>query len=177
MKRLFLFMLASVPVLGFGQIADSAESVRRFERNAYRVLTVWGTTGVLYGGTVWANGRPVYGSTHAVWGAINAGIGLLAARDLQKWNGDAPEKRLQSFARVLKINTFIDVGYIAAGALLYGNSADKRQQEAGRAILVQGTWLFLFDAYLWHRSRKALNNRGFHVGPASQGLGINFAWK
>jgi hypothetical protein len=185
MKWMFVFLILGIPSSLNAesryslkkQERDSLNRMIRFERGAYRLLFSWSTKSMVYGGIVAAAGRQEYGIVHATFGAVNTGIALYGLYDIRQWDGRNPYERYDRLVLAARTNTFIDVGYIAAGSWLYQNRESHRRQEVGKAILIQGGWLFLFDAYLWGRGRSLLNKQGFYISPASQGTGIRIEWK
>lgn len=103
------------------------------------------------------------------WGAIDALIAFFgrgsAARKLARYpalaqnpNLPAPvKKEIRNFHRILLINTFLDVGYVLSGEIIRrkGRSAGKAEREGmGVGFMVQGLFLFVFDALLTLEMRR-----------------------
>lgn len=76
--------------------------------------------------------------TNSVWAAVNSSIALVGLL------GPEPDKN--GLRDLLYINAGIDVLYIAGGVLL-ALQPDARSQGAGWAIVLQGSWLLLFDLF------------------------------
>ncbi|WP_027883624.1 DUF6992 family protein [Meiothermus rufus] len=76
--------------------------------------------------------------THAIWASVNSGIALVGLL------GPEPEK---AYLRdLLYLNAGLDLLYIAGGIYL-ALRPEARSQGAGWAIVLQGTWLLLFDLF------------------------------
>jgi hypothetical protein len=117
-----------------------------------RRLAVIGAADVAAGFALAHSGRaPVrqaFGQQTAAWGAIDlviAGVGALSAA-----RGSTPDAR--RLRRTLLVNSVLDVGYIAAGAVLVrrpGLLADRLNPEQARgygaAVIVQGAVLLVLD--------------------------------
>jgi hypothetical protein len=74
--------------------------------------------------------------TNAIWASVNSGIalaGLLGA-----------EPASDQLRTILYVNAGLDVLYIAGGVAL-ALQQDSRMQGAGWAIILQGSWLLVFD--------------------------------
>lgn len=96
------------------------------------------------------------------WGGIDALIawfGLRAqAKKLQQYTGKMPpvlpaevKKDIKNFHRILLINTFLDVGYVGTGLVVWRNGQrEKRPDRQGIGIgsIVQGLFLFVYDLAL-----------------------------
>jgi len=134
-----------------GIITDSTRVVQVQKRLLY-LLGGWaggsvgvGTYQVIRSGTL---GRYI-GIQNLAWGAVDgaiAGYGLyslhrsLRAGAPRDWS--AEKQRLR---RILLINTFLDMGYLAAGAYLI-TRRDIRWRGTGWGIVIQGGFLLLLDS-------------------------------
>lgn len=86
------------------------------------------------------------GQQFLAWGFIDLLIARFGARQARKKEarGDEVPKERRSIRRLLWLNTFLDVGYMAGGLHLM-NKHDEVKQGHGRGILIQGAFLFVFD--------------------------------
>lgn len=106
-----------------------------------------------------------FGGMTAAWAAVNALIALLALRGVRKkaqQNADAAtiEGWVRQLLRLLWINVALDALYIAVGVGLIVAVPENRMLNGfGWAIVVQGAFLLLFDA--WHGMRLRHFPRGF----------------
>ena len=89
---------------------------------------------------------------NAGWNVVN--VGLASASLIRKKPVDT-----KKIKRVFFVNAGLDVGYIIGGILLSRNGSinnDPQQLGFGNSIILQGTFLFVFDAFMgWkmHRSK------------------------
>ncbi|WP_245597595.1 DUF6992 family protein [Meiothermus cerbereus] len=97
--------------------------------------TIAGSTLGLYSDDPWQRS---FWLTNSVWAAVNSGIALVGLL------GPEPDKN--GLRDLLYINAGLDVLYIAGGVLL-ALQPDARSQGAGWAIVLQGSWLLLFDLF------------------------------
>lgn len=133
---------------------------------SYRLLA-WAGLSVFGGlGLIWGK-RPFWrgvGVQCVGWGLVDAVIALVGRRSTRRkqraaeTDPAAAGDERRSLARLLWINTGLDVFYVLGGVWLLR----KRGEEAswrghGWGVIVQGAFLFFFD--LWH----ALRLRRFHV--------------
>jgi len=95
-----------------------------------------------------------FGGMTVAWAVINALIALLALRGVchkASQNADAPTQQgwMRQLVRLLWVNAALDVVYIAVGmGLTLWDSANRMLHGFGWAVMVQGGFLLLFDA--WH---------------------------
>lgn len=119
------------------------EQVDRRERTLARVLGLWGAGSVVTGALV----RGAAGRQHALWGAVDGALaarGLLRAPDRRR----GPGERAARLRRLLLVNSGLDVGYLALGAVLRSGRLGAARRPDGGAVLVQGAFLLGLD--LWH---------------------------
>lgn len=95
-----------------------------------------------------------FGGMTVAWAVINALIALFALRGVRRkaqQNADAATQRqwMRQLVRLLWINAALDVGYILVGAgLTLWDPSNRMLHGFGWAVIVQGAFLLLFDA--WH---------------------------
>jgi len=87
-----------------------------------------------------------FGVQNIGWGAIDGGIALFAKQAIAKKRktGFDPEKERKNFQKTLLLNTMLDVVYIGVGSVLAASGKDKLKGH-GYGVIVQGSFLFLFD--------------------------------
>ncbi|MCS6919140.1 MAG: hypothetical protein NZM28_05180, partial [Fimbriimonadales bacterium] len=89
----------------------------------------------------------------AAWAVINALIAIFALRGVQKkaqQNADADTVRgwMRQLARLLWVNAALDVGYVLVGVgLILWEPANRMLNAFGWAVVIQGAFLLIFDAY------------------------------
>ena len=110
------------------------------EQDVVRVLGRWAVGSVVIGGLLSADPRTRgFGRQTAAWGAVDGAIALVGAlRSAAGRTTGAGRLR-----RVLLVNAWLDVGYLAAGAWLTRRT---RWRGDGVAVLVQGAFLLWLDA-------------------------------
>jgi Family of unknown function (DUF6992) len=158
------------------QHSSDGFNLYRFQQRAFPALLGW-ALGSVAAGLFWMKNLDGsvagFGSQFAGWGAINAILGLFglnsARRNLERQaKGDISlaehTQQGRNFERLVLLNAGLDIGYIAAGALLAGTPVTKPQNRPGFrsgmgwGILVQGAFLLVWDlllALLVHRRQRA----------------------
>ena len=138
---------------------------RTYEAQAYRawqcilsnVLLAWGGVNMLTGMALLFVRNAVLrhiGVQSIVWGAIDAAIALLGRRNADRQRGNVT-KHARSFQRLVAVNAGLDVLYMLGGrALITGAQGRPERTGAGIGIVVQGTFLFLFDGLLTFAVRR-----------------------
>jgi hypothetical protein len=130
---------------GTGRTPDVAE----LERRLLVTLAAWSTWSVGVGGVLWQVGRQegvaglrTAGRTTVAWGVADAAaVGWFGWRRRSRAEVDPPA-RARRMARLTGGNAALDVGYVAAGALL---ATSARRRGTGVATVVQGLALMFLD--------------------------------
>lgn len=150
----------------------------QIQQRGMLLLGGWAGLNMLTGGiaTFRTEGsRTYFHQMNAAWNVVNAGIAIFGYRGtLQKPALTTPEilSAMQQFDHILLINAGLDVLYISGGAwLLYRGlrQDNNRWKGYGQSIILQGSFLFLFDLllYLTHepltQSLKGLNSPYFSL--------------
>lgn len=125
---------------------------------AMSVLLGWGVGSMVAGGAMLALGRPLtwgFGVQHLTWGLIDAIIAVASLVASQRRASGAVDldKEVRSFRRILSINGWLDVAYLALGVglMLVGHLAGQGKDWGpllvghGAGIVAQGSFLLLFD--------------------------------
>ncbi len=98
-----------------------------------------------------------FGGMTAAWAIVNALIALFALRGVRRkkaQNADEATTRkwMRQLVRLLWINAGLDVLYLIVGAgLILWNPTNRMLNAFGWAIVIQGAFLLVFDA--WHAVR------------------------
>jgi hypothetical protein len=153
---LALLILVSLPACGDAQSADrdssalTEEAVLRHQEIAMDVLLGWSGLSVA-GGAVMVGSAPSRivrdaGIQAIAWGAVDAAIAIWAKSEIdrKRRTGINPQEELATFGKVLLINTLLDILYIGAGIALTASGKESLRGH-GIGIIVQGSFLFLFD--------------------------------
>ncbi len=141
----------------------STEDLFTFQRRIMRTLFGWGAGSAVVGSFWWVRGDAFWrgvGMQCAAWGAIDAAIALFGRRGANakaatRARGAMTDaeyiKERQTFGRILMLNAGLDILYIVGGLLFARRNALRADRRgAGAGIIVQGTFLFVFDAVHAH---------------------------
>lgn len=129
-----------------------------FQLSLWSLLSVFwgGLLAVLFpSGSFWAS----FGGMNAVWGLINliiASFGYYGVMKKIRMGLADEELERQRLRRLLKVNTWLDVGYLAVGLALAWWGKSPLLQGFGWGIMVQGGFLLLFDG--WHYQQGGSKN-------------------
>jgi len=151
-----------------GELRAQNEQRIRINRAGMGALMGWAGLNMAVGtaGYATASGRRKYfHQANAVWNVVNAALaagGLMAAANEVPGDYGLVEtvRRAEAIEKLLLVNAGLDVGYVAVGAFLRERGArvgSQRLRGYGDALLLQGGFLFAFDAVLYgvHRSNTA----------------------
>lgn len=187
--KFFLAILFLSPFLADAQqasLTEYSQKTNKITQNGMYVLGGWAVGNLIYSGISVGNAT---GETKAFqqmnlgWGAINAtlaGLGIFNAR-----KKDYPKSQLEtlemqhSVEKTFLVNTALDVAYVAGGYAMtqYGENQtdlEKRDRNVGfgKSVMLQGGFLFLFDAVMYgvHRKHYKDNRMQFMSNGNSMGL-------
>ena len=123
------------------------------------------------------------------WNVVNLGIaGIGYAGALQSPLGLGLEQTIEeyrSFGRILGINAALDVGYVMTGLFLKsrGKKTDSHSERLigyGNSLVLQGSFLFVFDVTLAYINRYALAKMAeaysLEISAVPWGLSVRFGW-
>tara|TARA_R110000868_G_scaffold37111_15_gene131704 strand:+ start:31499 stop:32059 length:561 start_codon:yes stop_codon:yes gene_type:complete len=128
--------------------------------------------------------RKYFYQMNATWNIVNFGIatvgylGVLNGNDLQ--SSSEILKELQNFDRILLINASLDFAYIGTGVWLWNKGIKKdsvRLDGYGKSLVLQGSFLLLFDSilyYIHHHQTNRLNLLNGTLVVNSGGLTFSF---
>lgn len=121
----------------------------KFETDLTNRLLAWGILSLLSGTLLWFFTNEFwrsFGIQAAAWGCVDAVIALVGARTAARRTSTTDPKVEALFIRkVLWINFGLDVAYILGGVWVVAKFSSMFWQGTGWGIIVQGTFLFLFD--------------------------------
>lgn len=124
-----------------------------FQKRILTQLSAWSLASVFAGGllalfSTAGSFWQAFGGMNAVWGLINlviASFGFYGVfRKMHKGVADA-EREKRNLLRLLKVNAFLDVGYVAVGLAMTLWGRTPLLQGFGWGIILQGGFLLLFD--------------------------------
>lgn len=157
--RLVAFLASLAPQVAR---ADSADEDARLEKavtldTQRRLMTTlggWSAGSMLTGGAMLVASESTAvrwaGTQNLVWGAIDGAIALYALHEndaLAESTKTAEEWRRERerVSRIFWINVGLDILYVVAGTALVALGRNERAIGSGQGVLVQGTFLLVFD--------------------------------
>lgn len=163
MKKLFTLILIIFCSHAFAQ--DSLKKFNTMRINTtssgMEVLGGWGVVNLASGAVGWPNsGSPearYFFQMNTIWGGINFGTALLSYASIQKdrrkhLTAAETLKEQQRIEKIFRINEYLDVAYIGAGAYLRiaGDSRHSPIMKGyGESIIMQGAFLLVFDGLMY----------------------------
>ncbi|MEP0165959.1 MAG: hypothetical protein ABJF40_09995 [Balneola sp.] len=151
------------------------------------VLGSWATSNIISGTIGYYrsdNSSRYFHQMNTAWNLVNlgiAGFGYKGASEIDLDLGyEAALDKMQSFDKLLLINSGLDLLYIGSGAWLWDQGIDtssERLTSYGKSIVLQGSFLFLFDIslYLIHRRHaKNLGERSTQLTFTGNGFLLSF---
>jgi hypothetical protein len=146
----------AVAAADVGSLEDASQAFMTLQRRAMWTLGGWAVGNLAAGpalAAVTSGSARQFWVMSAGWNVVNlaiAGWALTAGRpDPAEWQTLMDVEQAQgAFRRLLWINAGLDVGYVATGAWLASRGArtgSDRQLGFGRAVMVQGVFLLVFD--------------------------------
>ncbi|NJK81201.1 MAG: hypothetical protein HC893_00660 [Chloroflexaceae bacterium] len=134
-----------------------------YQQQVLDILKAWGLGSVGVGALCMLSQESVmrqFGWQALTWGGIDAALAQAGQVNAQKKAWQAAHgamtvanegQEIRNFHRILIINTVLDVGYILGGLWLVLSSAGRRERIGmGMGIVVQGSFLMVYDAVLAH---------------------------
>lgn len=171
MKKFILIIFIGVCLNAYGQ--DTLQTLN-FTRNHIKntgmeVLGSWATANIVVGGIGWAStsGTTKYfHKMNAIWNLANLGVALAgytsAQRDKnRKYTTEESLKEQLQIEKIFLVNGCLDVAYLGAGFYLKHRGDVKNSDQSrgyGSAIILQGSFLLLFDAVMY-TSEKHTGNK------------------
>ena len=158
------------------------------QRNAMLVLGGWAVGNIGLGLALRANSTGETRRFHemnAIWNGVNlgiAGFGYYAAlREPATLGAFAALEKEQTFQKVLLFNAGLDVGYMLGGMYLLERgrrpAADTdRLRGYGKAVLLQGGFLFVFDLVNYFVASGRNDGYGLLLGAVGEGVGLRWAF-
>lgn len=162
------------------------------QKNGMYVLGSWALGNFAVSGYYLTKSRDrifYFHQMNVFWNVVNLGIaGTGYAVALQSPLGIGLEQTIEeyrSFGRVLGINAALDVGYVMTGMFLKsrGEKTDSHSERLigyGNSLVLQGSFLFVFDVSLAYINRFILSKMAeaysLELSAVPWGLRVRFAW-
>jgi hypothetical protein len=162
---------------------DFQQKSQQINRSGMLFLGGWAagnlTTG-LYGRFTHQGQQKYFHEMNAAWNLVNAGIaglGWLGSSKTQPLPVSEALRQHQRIENLYLINSGLDLLYITSGIIMIHQSSHypahaDRLRGYGQSIILQGTFLLLFDLYMYgiqnhHRRRHAPIVSRLHISPGS----------
>lgn len=138
---------------------NSATDPWEQQRTLAKTTTGWAVASMVVG-AVWASRRDPwwrsFGQQHLGWGLVDLGI-VVVVQGLQRremsrlpdpYDADVVDLRRRHLHKIMLGNAIADAGYVLTGAGMCRKLRHKpRGAGAGAAIVIQGVFLMVHDAY------------------------------
>lgn len=163
------------------------ESSISIQKSGMLVLGSWALMNIISGipGTLmYINDVKYFYQMNTAWNVINLGIatiGYIGA--MNGYNAQSSVEilaELQKFDRILLINAGLDFAYIGTGIWLWKKGIKDesyRLKGYGKSVILQGTFLFLFDTILYlvhHQKTTGLQILGGQLSISGTGVSFTF---
>lgn len=170
-KKLTLFILIQILFCSFLYAQPGPSSLEAINEkrislnsNAMLVLGGWAVTNLAIGtlGMAQTGGTTKYlHQMNAAWNVVNlsiAGFGYYGIRNQSAGIGLSETiTEFHNFEKIMLFNAGLDIGYMAIGAYLWERGIRKdsnRMIGYGQSMILQGGFLFVFDAVLYFLSNR-----------------------
>ncbi len=163
------------------------ESSSSIQKKGMIVLGSWAALNIISGipGTLFSSGEKKYFyQMNAAWNAVNLGIATFGYIGvINGYHSQNPAEilsELQNFDRILLINAALDFAYIGTGAWLWNKGikdSSVRLVGYGKSIVLQGSFLLLFDSILYlihHQQTKGFQVLGGELTFIGNGFSLAF---
>ena len=187
MFRIFIFIIFSIPLFAQNFEKNIPEE-KILERDGMIFLTSWAGINIAGGSAAYFMARePEWKYFHEMnvfWNTVNLGLGIAGlcnSINQKKYNQDKESRirQLKKTETVFLVNAGLDVLYISSGFAMK-HFADKSDNPArlngyGNALIMQGTFLFLFDGieYLLLRNFRLGISGNKSLSIKTEGLGLS----
>ncbi|MCF8217600.1 MAG: hypothetical protein K9I29_05870 [Bacteroidales bacterium] len=163
MKRFIVILLILIPVFTIAQDQDfskiSTDHIE-FRHNGMYVLGGWAVTNILGSGYMMSQTNGWHFRFHQMnvfWNVVNLGIaagGVGFTQSQDDITGLEAYEQYADFGKILLFNAGLDLAYMATGLFMQerAKNVSKRKDMLkgyGKSIILQGGFLFLFDAVLY----------------------------
>jgi hypothetical protein len=170
MRKLYTLLFLFISIKCFSQ--DSLQTLN-FNRNhikntGMQVLGTWAAANIVAGSIGWAGttGQTRYFyQMNTIWNVANLGVAILGYAGTQrdkdrKYTAEESLEQQRKVEKIFLVNGALDLVYIGAG--LYVNhrgivNNSDQSKGYGKAVILQGAFLLLFDATMYTSERRAGN--------------------
>lgn len=186
-KKILLVILLFLSYQLMAQEAFQFEK-ERLKINTYgmSVLGSWAIVNIASGLVLSANSKNLYQKNfwqmNAMWNTVNLALaapGLYTALKHPEqsilWNDVLKEQQFTE--KIFLFNTALDVAYVTAGLWMidrskYVTQNNERWKGWGQSLMVQGSFLFLFDAVMYGLHHQHAVKKMPLLSPSPNGIGM-----
>ncbi len=192
--RIFTVVLLAVgttPAGAQGPLTDSVNLKHdRITKTGLLVLSAWSVSSIISGAQKATGPDRYFDRSNMLWGSVNLGIAqtgywLLRRKAGKKYTAEKTFQRAETTEKLFLFNTGLDLAYVAYGlynrerALRYTGDKRDRLRGSGKSLVVQGSFLTLFDGvlYLLHNKNGNRLNSGrgnLHITTGEDGVGLKY---
>jgi hypothetical protein len=169
-------------------------NIRRtsIQKRGMLVLASWAVSNFAVSGYAMTKEEGVsfyFHQMNTLWNVVNLSIAGIAYAGASKSSHSLvfaeTVREYRSFSRILLVNAALDLGYIGTGFYLRHRSRlselhGERLEGYGNSLILQGSFLFLFDVILAMVNQTALtqfiDNRGVEISAIPTGVMARFSW-
>jgi len=188
MKRILLALLLCTQA-AFGQVANYQSEFNTINKNLMLGLGSYAVSNFVVSGIGYATSENEatkrFHEMNVMWNTVNIGLAvpgyLKAVRGGGEMTLEEMVKAQKKTETIFLVNDVLDIGYIAAGLWMRQNAANFPGQEDlytgyGNSLMLQGAFLFVFDAYAYHVHRNhakrlpVLDKVSFYTSAVGAGL-------
>jgi hypothetical protein len=190
--KLFLATLFLSPFLANAQqtsLTEYSQKANKITQKGMYTLGGWAVGNLIYSGLSVGSTTGETKAFHQMnlgWGAINAtlaGLGVLNTRKTNSPNNQLETLEMQySVEKTFLFNTALDVAYVAGGYAMtqYGeNQIDLNKRDRnigfGKSVMLQGGFLFLFDAVMYGVHRKHYKENRVQFMNTGNAVGLRYS--
>jgi len=153
-------------------------------------LSAWSVSSIILGAQKATGTDRYFNRSNVLWGSVNLGIAqtgywLLRRKAGKKYTAEKTFQRTETTEKLFLFNTGLDLAYVAYGlynrerALRYTGDRRDRLRGSGKSLVVQGSFLTLFDGvlYLMHnKNGNRLNADGgkLYLSTGEEGVGLKY---
>lgn len=159
------FFISSTAAAQLSNIDLEEVNEKRIAVNSTGMLVLggWALSNLTVGGigmTQTSGSTKYFHQMNAAWNSVNLAIAGFGYYGLRNQSADMSLsetlRKFHNFEKILLFNAGLDIGYIAIGGYLLEQGIrtnDKRLVGYGQSMILQGGFLFVFDAVLYFISR------------------------
>ena len=188
MKRTLFALLFCANTLA-AQVANYQSEFNTINKNLMLGLGSYAVSNFVVSGIGYATSENEatkrFHEMNVMWNTVNIGLAVPGYLKAVRGGGEMTLEEMVNVQKktetIFLVNDVLDIGYIAAGLWMRQNAANFPGQEDlytgyGNSLMLQGAFLFVFDAYAYHVHRNhakrlpVLDKVSFYTSAVGAGL-------